>query len=924
MLVTGTKLGPYEIESLVGAGGMGEVYRASDPRLGRRVAVKVLPSTSATDPERVRRFEQEAHAAAALNHPNILSVYDIGVHESCPYIVSELLEGETLRELLRKTSLPARRAIDYAIQLARGLAAAHERGIVHRDLKPENIFVTSDGRVKILDFGLAKLLQGDTSVAGATALPTTPGHTAPGTLLGTMGYMAPEQVRGLDVDHRGDLFAFGAVLYEMLSGRRAFAAATAVDTISAILDKHPPDLALVAGAITPALSRIVERCLEKAPAARFQTAADLAFALEALSSHSNGAAAAVPSRSRSRGRMWQAATSLVALAALSAGALAYRWWPRTDPTMYRSVILPPDGVIVTDPGNASPARRLAISSNGRRLAFTGIDPDGRLRLWLRSLDAVIPQAVEGTEGVTFPFWSPDGRFVAFFDESAPPLKLKKIDGGGPPVTLCEVPRQYATGATWSKDDVILFGAGPAGEILRVPAAGGTPTPVTKLDAERGEIAHWAPTFLPDGRHFLYLSVGSKTGGPLVSNGVYVASLDSTERKLLLPDGSNVRYAEGYLLFLRGQTLFAERFDTSRLALTGDAVPIAEQVTTGGATGRTGAFDTSETGVLVYQTGAAVFTASGAPSSQLVWVDRTRKRIGAFGDLASHADLELAPDGKRAAVSIPASSGSATPSGRDIWIYDVIRGLRTRLTFDPADETASVWSPDATQIIFASRRKGHFDLYRKAASGVGGEELLFADDADKMPMDWSPDGRFVLFTRLGTQSGQDLWILPLSGGKPFPFVETPFTETGGRFSPDGRWVAYASNESSGSEVYVAPFPGPGGKSQISATGGFEPLWRRDGREIYFLTSTGASTANRLMAADVKASQASFEVGTVRPLFDTGAMGAPPGGPGGPGRHRYASAPDGQQFLMTVVGGVDPAHWAPITLVVNWSSQLSNRH
>jgi serine/threonine protein kinase/Tol biopolymer transport system component len=921
MLSTGTRLGPYEIESLVGAGGMGEVYRASDPRLGRRVAVKVLPSTLSSDPERVRRFEQEAHAAAALNHPNILSVYDIGVHERSSYIVSELLEGETLRELLANASMTARKAIEYAIQIARGLAAAHAKGIVHRDLKPENVFVTSDGRVKILDFGLAKLMQADSAVAGATALPTRPGPTAPGTLLGTMGYMAPEQVRGFDVDHRADIFPFGAILYEMLAGRRAFDGVTAADTISAILDKQPLDLGLAARAITPALERIVDRCLEKAPEARFQTAADLAFALETLPSHSEVAATAAASPSRSRERMWQAA-SLFGLLALGASVVAYRWWPRADTTTYRSAIVPPDGVIVTDPGNASPARRLAISSNGRRLAFTGADSDSRLRLWLRSLDGLTAQAVDGAEGVTFPFWSPDGRFLAFFVEGPPPLKLKKVDvGGGPPVTLCDVPRQYATGATWNNDDVILFGAGPAGEILRVPAAGGTPTPVTRLDAERGEVAHWAPTFLPDGRHFFYVAIGSKTGGPLDPNGVYVASLDSIERKLLLPGGSNVRYSQGFLLFLRGQTLFAQRFDERRLMLTGGAVPIAEQITTGGATGRTGAFDASETGVLVYQTGAAVFTASGAPSSQLVWVDRTRKRIGALGDLASHADLELASDGTRASVSIPGSSGgSATGDSRDVWIDDVIRGLRTRFTFDPADETATVWSPDATQIIFASRKKGHFDLYRKATAGGGDETLLFADDADKIPADWSPDGRFLLFTRAGGQSGNDLWILPLSGGKPFSFVQTPFSETGGRFSPDGRWIAYASNESGRSEVYVAPFPGPGGKWQISTAGGLEPLWRRDGREIFFLTSAGSSTTNQLMAANVKASPASFDVDSVRPLFETGSMGAP----AGLGRHRYASAPDGQRFLLTAVGGVDPAQWAPITLVVNWPSHVYGRN
>ncbi|MBI3048532.1 MAG: serine/threonine-protein kinase [Acidobacteria bacterium] len=898
----GTRLGPYEVLAPLGAGGMGEVYRARDPRLGRDVAVKVLPSGLIADAERLRRFEQEARAAAALNHPNILAVHDIGQYQDAPYIVSELLEGDTLRERLFVAALPVRKAVEYAVQVAHGLAAAHEKGITHRDLKPENVFVTSDGQVKILDFGLAKLTQAEPALSGISALPTTPPDTLPGVVLGTIGYMSPEQVRGQQADHRSDIFAFGAILYEMLSGKRAFRRETAIETMSAILKEDPPDLPVAERHIPPALARIVDRCLEKNPAARFKSADDLAFALEALSSPSeraegSAAIAAIPV-SRSRERLRWGGVGVVcgaALAVLTAGAAGYLTSPPLETGAYRSAILPSPGVSLTP--LLTPNARFALSPDGRRLAFVGVEAGGVTRLWVQPLDAVSAQPLPGTNQASVPFWSPNSRFIGFYAGG----KLKTIDAaGGPPSTLADV--TGTPGATWNQEGTILFANfEPGSPLRRVSASGGEASAATTLNADEGETRHWFPFFLPDGRHFLYLGVGSKTGGPSTPNGIYVGALDSNERKLLVPGGSSVMYAQGYLFFLREQMLMAQPFDVDRLELTGDAVAVAQLVTTGGQSGMAGGFSVSATGVLAYQTGPAGVGGQGSPTTQLVWVDRTGKQIGTLGDPAQYADLQLAPDGRQAVVSFFDSARG----NRDIWIFDVARGLRTRFTFDAVDEFSSAWSPDGSRLVFNSRRKASLDLYVKPSSGAGAEEELLADSFDKYPLDWSPDGRFVLYGAVVPSTGNDLWVLPLSGDrKPVPFLPTPFNEVNGQFSPDGRWIAYVSNESGRNEVYVAPFPGPGGKWQISTAGGNWPRWRHDGMEIYYL-----GLDNRLMAATVNGQGAAFMVGAVRPLFETRA-GAP--------RLSYDISPDSQRFLVNMLP--EAAAPAPITLVVNWPALL----
>src|SRR5262245_34575064 len=540
-LAPGSRVGPYDILAPLGSGGMGEVYRARDPRLQRDVAIKVLPSSFSVDPERLRRFEQEARAAAALNHPNVLAVFDIGTENGSPYIVSELLEGETLRARLSKSparssdahsgsdssssigasaGIGTRRAIEYGVQIARGLAAAHDRGIVHRDLKPENVFVASDGHVKILDFGLAKLTQIEPALAGGvTEGPTKMVDTSPGTLLGTMGYMAPEQVRGQTVDHRADVFALGAILYEMLSGQKAFAGATAADTISAIIDRDPPELPSERR-IPPGLVRVVDRCLEKNPAARFQSTRDLAFALESLSTHSEVGArdVAVTGRSGVGGRLLWAIAGGIAAAALALGAARYFRTAPVETRAFRSTIVAPPNTSITFDFPGFAAAVLAVSPDGQRLAFLARAADGRVQLWLRPLDGISAQALMGTEGASAPFWSPDSQFLGFFADG----KLKKINAaGGPPLVLCDalasVPGGAGGGGTWNRDGVIVFGSSQAGPLQRVSAGGGTPSPVTKVDTEKGESFHAWPFFLPDGKRFLYLAVGSKTGSAVDAN-----------------------------------------------------------------------------------------------------------------------------------------------------------------------------------------------------------------------------------------------------------------------------------------------------------------------------------------------------------------------------------------------------------------------
>jgi serine/threonine protein kinase len=880
-IAAGTKLGRYEIRSQLGAGGMGEVYRARDTELGRDVAVKVLPSSFSADTNRLLRFRQEACAAGALNHPNILVVYDIGAHDGSPYVVSELLEGETLRNRIAGTPLAQRRAIDCALQITHGLAAAHEKGIIHRDLKPDNIFITNDGRVKILDFGLAKLTQLDGNQI-QTDVPTRRVNTDPGVVMGTVGYMAPEQLKGRPVDQRSDIFSFGAILYEMLSGQRAFHGESAAETMSAILREDPPELSDTNKTVSPALERLVNHCLEKNPESRFHSARDLAFALESLSGSAATQTSVVPGVGPPRMKRRELIAWIVAATAvLAAVALAIVRFQRVPAEVrtVRSFILPPEKSSFDF--SVRIGSNIAVSPDGRRLAFVAA-VEGKQLLWIRSLESVSVQALGGTEGATCPFWSTDSRFVGFFAEQ----KLKKIDVvGGPPITLCDAPD--ARGGTWNRDGVIVFAPNSTRGLYRVSAAGGVATAVTKIDEARGETSHRWPFFLPDGEHFLYTG-GSGFGDAAA---IAVSSLIKQDSKVLVSANSNAAYTQGYLLFMRERTLMAQGFDPKRFETMGDAFPISEQVQMGRVPGM-GIFSVSEQGILVYQSGP------GNSGSELIWFDRTNKPIGKLGDLNPYNSLSLSPDGKSATVSVSNQAGVS-----NIWLYEVARGLKTPFTFGPAQTRAQVWSPDGGTIFFTSNRKGHFDLYRKASSGTGSEELVVESNLDKFVTSISPDGRFLLYHTVDPKTKQDVWVLPLDGGqKPFAFLQGEFNEVNAHFSPDGRWVAYQSDESGRSEIYVTPFPSPSGKRQISTLGGRWPKWRR--KEVFYLTLD-----NKLMVSEVNVHGDTLQIGAARPLFEIR--------PGGPGNVYDVSA-DGQRFLVNMA--VEQQITTPLTLVLNWTAEL----
>ena len=886
-LSVGVRLGRYEVRAKLGEGGMGVVYVARDPKLGRDVAIKVLPAAFSADAQRLARFEQEASAAGALNHPNVLSVHDVGTQDGSPYVVSELLEGETLRERLSGGALPPRKALDYALQITRGLAAAHERGIVHRDLKPENIFITRDGRAKILDFGLVKLTgHGEAEAEG----PTRRLATDAGAVMGTVGYMAPEQVRGQKVDHRADIFSLGAVLYEMLSGRRAFRGESAADTLSAILKEDPPDLSESNRTVSPALERVVLHCLEKSPAARFQSANDLAFALEALSGSgvsAQDAATALPAaRAGRRDRLPWLVAGLAALLAGVALALPYFRSAPARPAVVRATILPPENAHMLY------FNHIAVSPDGQRLAFGAIGANGAFSLWLRPLGAASAQPLAGTEGASYPFWSPDGRFIGFFANG----KLKKIDAaGGPAQTICNAPS--GRGGTWNRDGVIVFAPDIFSPLYRVSAAGGEPAPLP-LDKSRREQVHRFPYFLPDGRHFIYRAGRSGGYARDEGNGIYVGSLDSSEYKLILPADTYAVYASGHLLFWRDGALMAQPFDVQRLELSGEAVPVAEQVQMNLSEVRA-VFSVSENGVLVFQSG------SGAGAQyQLTWFDRDGKREARSGEPAFGASPHLSPDGQRvAAMLFDVQVGST-----DIWLHDSALTRKTRFTFNPAFDSNPVWSPDGRSLVFNSDRKARlkYDLYQKDASGARNEELLYESDEYKRPTSWSPDGRLIAYMSSDGPTGRgDIWVLPLAGErKPFPFLQTPqFDEQRARFSPDGHFVAYDSDESGRRQVYVTPFPGPGGKQQVSTDGGEDPVWRGDGRELFFLSE------GKMMAAEVKTDGSGVDIGNARLLFDahTGFVGFA----------HFDVTPDGKRFI---VAALSEGGSAPMNLVVNWTADL----
>ncbi len=873
-------LGSYTILSKIGEGGMGEVWRARDSKLGRDVAIKVLPPAFSADKDRLARFEQEAQSAGALNHPNILVIHHIGTHDGSPYIVSELLEGETLRDRMGGNPLPQRKAIDYALQIAHGLAAAHDKKIVHRDLKPDNLFITKDGRVKILDFGLAKLV-GTDGDGLQTDIPTRKVNTDPGTVMGTVGYMSPEQLRGQQADHRSDIFSFGAILYEMLSGRRAFRGQSTADTISAILREDPPDLSETNKTVSPALERVVHHCLEKNPEERFHSANDLGFAIEALSG-SAGTTTTVLSALPSRGKNFATLLPWVIAGATLIATAILAWVYFRQPPMIEK----PISFFVSMPKEAIEASSPVISPDGRTLVFVVVS-EGKRLLYVRPLGQTEAQALTGTEDAQYPFWSPDSRHLAFFSNS----KLKKIDAtGGPIQTLCDA-AAGGVGGTWNADGVILLGLDTKG-IHRVPAAGGTPVPVLQLDEARKEVAQGWPAFLPDGKHFLYQSWNGRPD----TSAIFVAALDGSDRKLLLNADSNALYVSpGYLLFARGTTLTAQSFDVRKLEVKGESFPVAEEIGFNNFNSYSNA-SVSEDGTLAYLGG-------GVPNRELIWFDRNGKQLESVGPSGEINDIVLSRDGKRLAIQRAMENNNF-----DIWLMDLARGVPSRFTFESGTKDNPVWSPDGNFVAFSSGTPGGdalINIYRKPTSGLGNSELLFKSDTAKEPTDWSSDGRFILFNQY-EQSGADVWVLPLfDDHKPYPLLNSEFEETAAFFSPDGHWFAYTSNETGRVEVYIQPFPRTGGKWLVSNGGGGQPHWRGDGKELFYVAPD-----KTLMSVEIKTGS-TVEMSAPKPLFTTKVRNytAP---------NRYVVAPDGQRFLVNAPAGDSTV--APITVVVNWASGL----
>jgi len=888
-LPAGTKLGPYEIISPLGAGGMGEVYRARDTRLNREVAIKVLPANYASDAERLKRFEQEASATSALNHPNILTIYDIGTHNGAPNIVAELLEGEELVEILVSGALPARKAVDYARQIVAGLDAAHEKGIVHRDLKPANLFITKDGRVKILDFGLAKLKTSALAAVADSEGPTMMPVTNAGVMLGTAGYMSPEQVRGQAADHRSDIFSFGVVLYEMLTGRKPFTGDSAVELMNAILKDAVPELDGNESKVSPALDKIMRRCLEKKPEQRFHSAHDLGFALEAVSTPTSSSgsgltvATSAISETKAKASAWLGRIGWIALIAVLMG-LMYFNRPASNTHPVRLAFVPPQSLAFND----AQADNVIISPDGKKLAFSAVSPDGKWQLWVRPMDSLEAQLLPGTDDPLEPFWSPDSRSIAFGSQG----KLKRVDlTGGSPQILCDAARM--TGGSWSNRGIILFGSDYGSALFQVPETGGEPKPVTATDAQHINFGHSNPYFLPDGKHFLFKIRGN--ADPLsAAPGVWVGSLDSSEVKQVLNDNTNVAYAPGWLLFVRNEVLVAQVFDADSLQLKGDAVPVIVGKASDSRDARR--FTVSDNGVLVWQ-------GSWEREYQLVWFDREGKKIGAVGtsvNVTSGQEPHLSPEGKRLAIK----------RDGNIWVIDLARETGIRLT--SVFSQLPLWSPDGSHVGFQSSIEGTAKrgIAQKAANGVGETELLL--EGVNFPHDWSPDGRFILFTRRGVKTRLDIWVLPVSGEKrEYPLLSSPFDEREPQISPDGHWLAYCSDESGNYEIYVQPFTAEGkvggDKRRVSTNGGTEPLWRRDGKELFFVADGG-----KMMSAAVTNNGGRLEFGAPKFLFQTHMHN----------RyailHEYDVSQDGQRFLIGTLIGESKA--PPPTVILNWTADL----
>jgi len=859
---------------------MGEVYRARDTRLGRDVALKILPESFAGEGDRLRRFEQEARAVAALNHPNILAIHDIGEQGASPFIVSELLEGESLRAVLDRGPVAQRKTIDYGVQIAHGLAAAHEKGIVHRDLKPENVFVTKDGRIKILDFGLAKLAQN--AGAGSDEVTLTSERTAVGVVMGTASYMAPEQVRAEGADARSDIFAFGAVLYEMLSGVRAFRRETTAETMTAVLRDDPPELSDPGRQVSPALERIVRRCLEKNPEQRFQSARDLSFALGALSGTETSGVSRVTAPAPRRVPILLWLSIALALAAVA----AVTWFVARRPvpmTRMQFALAVPDEMSIS---------HMALSRDGSMLVFVSPEESSALpMLYVQRVGSSSVTLLPGTQGASYPFWSPEGAYVAFFANGK--LQKMAISGGTPQALATAL---AGRGGSWGSKNVIVFAADSSSPLQRINADGTGMAPVTQGIRIPQDQSHRWPLFLADGDHFLFWAGNFSNIRDDRLSGIYETSLEGKERRLVTLCHSSFGFDARNLFYVDDQRqLVSIPFDVSAGTVSGSATVVANAVGFQPST-YWAAFANAQNGTVIYNTEV------GAAQSALTWIDRSGKELGRINDPAIMDNPTLSPDGTRVALDISDEKANNV----DIWIESTAGAGNSRFTFDPAEEVVGVWSRDGKTLAYRSAAGTTPSLTLKAATGLERERRRYILPAtsmdDVIPNSWSLDDQQILYTRQVT-SGEYLELLPVAGGEPTRFSTSKGSEANGQISPDGKWVAYASDESGNWEIYVTSFPGAEGKWQVSRGGGTEPRWRGDGKEIFYIAPDGMLTAVPVNG------ESFFATGTPAPLFQIHGR-APISSTD---VFTYDVTNDGKRFLVNRY--MKPEHVPPLTILLN---------
>ena len=894
-LTSGTKLGPYEIQAPLGAGGMGEVYRASDTRLDRSVAIKVLASHLPSSPELKQRMEREARAISALNHPHICQLYDLGSQNGTEYLVMEFLEGETLAERLRRGPLPLNEVLRIGMDMSEALHAAHRQAIVHRDLKPGNVMLTRSG-AKLMDFGLAKPLgvaAGTSSASppsfSATATMSSPNPLSPltsaGSIVGTVQYMSPEQIEGKEADARSDIFALGAVLYEMASGKRPFEGKSQISLASSILEKDPEPITSINPKLPAVFAQVLATCLQKNPDDRFQSAHDVKLQLQWISAEKSPATLSAPPARLSRRRRLTLSAALVGGLVLGAVAGFFLFRPRQPVRTMRTVINPPPKNSMNLMGDfAGPP---VLSPDGTYLAFAASDPNGKTMLWVRPMDSLDARMLPDTDGAIFPFWSPDGTSLGFFADN----KLKIIDlNSSSAQVVADAP--FGRGGAWGQDGVILFSPNTQTSLMRVNASGGTPVAASKIDPALHTSHRW-PFFLPDGKHFLYLAIHHDPS-KAANNTLYYASVDGKQNRALFRSESNAIYADGYLLFARGEQLMAQSFDAAAGRLSGTPKVVAKAMANDVSTWHMDA-SASDNGVLVLGSG-------GSADWQLVWLDRTGKQIGNVADTFPNLGLaRLSPEGNRVALQMDNAQA-------DIWVLDLGRGVRTRLTFGPVSNQSPVWSPDGKWIAYTSGRSGHSEIYRKHSDGSGAEEQLLTDSQVLLTDDWSQDGKYLIYSKGTWGSNWEIWALPLAGeGKPFLVVPRSTTNSynsNASLSPDGRWIAYASDESGTTELYVSAFRGGQGKWQISSNGGGQGHWSKDGKQLYFMDVTF-----NLYSVSVREVDNALQFGAPQRLIGTSSYSAP--------EVFYDVTADGKKIL---VDRVSQQVGQEITVVTNFASEL----